>query len=191
MAKTGNIHGLILAGGAGRRVGGRDKGLLPWRGKPLVQWVAQCLRPQVNTLYISCNRNEPTYRTFADHVINDQPGPPMGPLAGLRALPAIPSGDYLLVVPCDTPLVPAMLGERLLQALGTQTELAVCYAEDHINRHYLHALLKSECLHSLEDYLVSGHRSVRGWYATLQAAPVDFSDMTHAFSNMNTLAPDC
>ncbi|PLW83168.1 molybdenum cofactor guanylyltransferase [Kineobactrum sediminis] len=191
MTTTGNIHGLILAGGAGSRVGGRDKGLLEWRGKPLVQWVAQSLRPQVNTLYISCNRNQCTYRSFADHVISDQPGPPVGPLAGLRALPAIPPGDYLLVVPCDTPLVPATLGTRLMETLGADNALAVCYAEDQINRHYLHALLKSECLHSLEDYLVSGHRSVRGWYATLQAAAVDFSDMTDAFSNLNTLQPDC
>lgn len=191
MIATGNIHGVILAGGAGRRVGGRDKGLLHWHGKPLVQWVAQCLRPQVASLYISCNRNQNAYRALADHIVTDAPGPLEGPLAGLQALPAMPAGDYLLVVPCDTPLIPATLGARLLETLATHAGLAACYAEDRGNRHYLHALLKTECLHSLDDYLASGQRSVHGWYTRLGAEPVDFRDMASAFSNLNILPPDC
>ena len=32
------VTGLILAGGLGRRMGGRDKGLQPFRGKPMAAW---------------------------------------------------------------------------------------------------------------------------------------------------------
>ncbi len=40
---------LLLAGGRGQRMGGRDKGLIPWHGQPLMQeaaarWVKDRLR---------------------------------------------------------------------------------------------------------------------------------------------------
>ncbi len=42
-----NITGLILAGGAGQRLGGRDKGLYPLLGRPLVTHVSERLAPQI------------------------------------------------------------------------------------------------------------------------------------------------
>ena len=83
MIATEDITGLILAGGAGRRVEGRDKGLIDWQGKPLVQHVALRLRPQVGQLIISCNRNIETYRELADKTVTDSRRDFQGPLAGL------------------------------------------------------------------------------------------------------------
>ena len=77
--------GLILAGGAGRRVGGRDKGLLTWRGAPMAAQVAQRLRPQVARLLISCNRNTDYYATLADATVADSRRDFQGPLAGIEA----------------------------------------------------------------------------------------------------------
>ncbi|MCG2582034.1 MAG: NTP transferase domain-containing protein, partial [Marinobacter sp.] len=34
-----HIAGLLLAGGEGRRLGGRDKGMVPWNGRPMAAWV--------------------------------------------------------------------------------------------------------------------------------------------------------
>ena len=41
------VFGVVLAGGLGRRMGGADKGLLTWRGRPLAQGIAARLAPQV------------------------------------------------------------------------------------------------------------------------------------------------
>lgn len=63
-----SIAGLILAGGQGRRVNEADKGLLLWRGKPLVAHVAQRLAPQVSQLIVSANRHIATYAAFGQVV---------------------------------------------------------------------------------------------------------------------------
>jgi len=42
------ITGCILAGGKGERMGGVDKGLMPWQGKPLIETVITRFSPQVD-----------------------------------------------------------------------------------------------------------------------------------------------
>lgn len=48
---------LLLAGGQGQRMGGRDKGLILWNGEPLIQHLHRLTRPLTDDLLISCNRN--------------------------------------------------------------------------------------------------------------------------------------
>lgn len=183
-----HFGGLILAGGAGRRVGGQDKGLLHWEGRPLVAWVSDRLRPQTSHLQISCNRNPDAYARFGDSVFVDCRSGFQGPLAGLEALPADPTQDFLLVVPCDTPRLPLDLAARLYQALSSQPESCdLAYATTGGQHHYLHTLLRRRCLSSLPDYLTSGGRSVRGWHAQLCCISVDFADAGDAFANHNQL----
>ena len=55
------VAAVILAGGQGRRMGGADKGLVEYRGRPLIEWVLEVLTPQVDELVISANRNLDTY----------------------------------------------------------------------------------------------------------------------------------
>lgn len=107
------MTGGVLAGGAGVRMGGVDKGLLPWRGAPLVRHVLDALKPQCSQLLISANRNFDDYARFGVPVLCDQEGE--GPLAGLATLLAAAQTPWLLCVPCDAPLLPADLGARLLQ----------------------------------------------------------------------------
>lgn len=105
---------LLLAGGQGQRMGGRDKGLLEWRGKPLVATLHALLRPLTDDLIISCNRNQDRYAAYADRVVADADSGFPGPLAGIRAALPLARHAYLLVVPCDTPLLDAELLNDLL-----------------------------------------------------------------------------
>ena len=77
------ITGLILAGGLGRRMGGRDKGLQPFRGKPMAAWAIERLAPQVDVLLINANQNLEAYAAFGHPVVPDRIGGFAGPLAGL------------------------------------------------------------------------------------------------------------
>lgn len=181
-----DLTGLILAGGQGRRLGGADKGLLPWAGRPLVEWAIAALERQVRTLAISANRHAPIYAAYGYPVIADrQPGYP-GPLAGLAsALREIRDG-WVLCVPCDTPYVPPDLGVRLAAALANGgAEIAM--ATDGIGPHPLHALIPVALADSLERYLACGERSVLGWYRRHRVVEVDFSDSPQSFANLNTL----
>ncbi len=180
------ITGLILAGGAGRRTGGRDKGLLELEGRPLVAWVSERLRPQTCSLLISCNRNLEAYARFADRVFTDQLQGYQGPLAGLAALPRGEANEFLLVVPCDTPHLPADLAPRLYRAMLAQPEHCdLVYACAGGRQHYLHTLLRRRCLDSLPDYLARGGRSVRGWHTGLNCTGVEFTHAGNAFDNYN------
>ena len=51
-----SITGIILAGGLARRMGGIDKGLIPFLGKPMIAHVIDQLKPQVEDMLINANR---------------------------------------------------------------------------------------------------------------------------------------
>ncbi|MBD9675140.1 molybdenum cofactor guanylyltransferase MobA [Pseudomonas sp. PDM18] len=114
---------LILAGGRGQRMGGQDKGLLEWQGRPLVSYAAALARPFSDDLIISCNRNADIYAGFADRLVQDDSADFPGPLAGIRSGLAAARHTHLLVLPCDTPRLDADLLERLLRASATAPDI--------------------------------------------------------------------
>ena len=104
---------LLLSGGRGQRMGGRDKGLLDWRGRPLIAWLHDLTRPLSDDLIISCNRNTEHYARYADQLVADHDQDFQGPLAGIRAGMAAARHEHMLVLPCDAPLVDRALIESL------------------------------------------------------------------------------
>lgn len=115
-------HALILAGGLGRRLGGRDKALLPLAGRPLLAHVQDRLAGQAGRLWLSANGDPARFAGFGLTIISDAGPPGAGPLAGILAgLDAVAAaGDAdraaVLVVPVDAPLLPADLAARLSAA---------------------------------------------------------------------------
>ena len=65
------ITGLVLAGGRGSRMGGVDKGLQPWHGRPLVDHVLDRFAPQVGPRLISANRHADDYARRGARVLAD------------------------------------------------------------------------------------------------------------------------
>lgn len=182
--------GLILAGGRGTRMGSVDKGLQPLGGQAMVQHALRRLRPQVQHLLINANQNLAAYQAFGEPVVPDAMPDFAGPLAGLQTGLMHCTTPYLVSVPCDSPLLPADLVQRLAQALQAQdAELAVAEtgAGPTRQRHPVFCLVKASLLPSLTQYLRNGGRKVEAWQATLQVAAVHFDDEA-AFSNINTLA---
>lgn len=94
-------------------MGGQDKGLIQWRGEPLIAHVQRLVRPLTDDLIVSCNRNPDRYGLYADRLVHDDQTDFPGPYAGIRAGLAVARHDYLVVLPCDAPL----LDEALIQGL--------------------------------------------------------------------------
>lgn len=168
------ITALVLAGGQGRRMGGRDKGLLDYRGRPLARHVADALADQAATVLLSANRSQAAYRTLGLEPLPDLRADYPGPLAGIEAGLAACATPYLLVCPCDTPHIPADLGPRLWQAMQT-ADAEACHATDPQRRHYLHLLLRVDAAKGLTAFLDGGGRAVRHWLATKRVAEAPFS----------------
>lgn len=187
------ITGLILAGGAARRLQaahpGADKGLMPLAGRPLVAWLIDDLAPQTDSLLISANRNLDHYRKLGFTVLPDRiPGQP-GPLAGIHAALSVCPTEWLAVAACDTPFLPADWVAHLYTALHPTPDAVrvspIAYAFDHERHHPLVALLHRSNLPSLDIFLRAGLQRVRQWYGEQTALPVHFDD-ADAFINLNT-----
>ncbi|MBK1716835.1 molybdenum cofactor guanylyltransferase MobA [Thiocystis violacea] len=179
------ITGLILAGGQARRMGGEDKGLRPFAGRPLVEWCIEALAPQVGTLLISANRNIERYAAYGYPVIADSMAGFQGPLAGLLAGLRAARTPWILTLPCDAPRPPLDLAQRLVQALVERNaDLAV--ATDGERRQSLHALLPVSFADDLERFLASGERKVEHWQTRHRIALADFRDCPERFGNINS-----
>ena len=179
------IVGLILAGGRGSRMGGEDKGLVEFNGKPMVEHVLAALRPQVAEVLINANRNQETYRATGCKVVSDTVAGFAGPLAGVSAGMHAVTRTHVLVLPCDGPFVPPWLAQRLWAASAGKEDTIVA-AHDGERLHPTFALLPVSVLADLDAYLASGGRKIDTFYFRHHFAPVDFSDFPQAFLNINT-----
>jgi len=179
------IAGVILAGGLGRRMGGADKGLVDYRGRPLVAHAAERLAPQVNELFINANRNVDRYGVYGARVIADRDGNFLGPLAGLSAALHETACDLVVTVPCDSPNLPEDLVGRLAEGLRSAgADVAVAQAAGRL--HPVFCLCRREVLATLDRYLAQGGRRVEEWVRSRNWVAVDFDDKPEAFRNLNT-----
>lgn len=178
-----SMTALILAGGQSRRMGGRDKGLLPYGDGVLIGHILQTITPQVASVIISANRNHEEYARFGCPVVADPVDGFQGPLAGFLAGMEHATTDYLLTLPCDGPNVLPFLASRLASAIG-EADIAVAHDGNRLQPVY--ALLHRRVLPGLRAALDAGERKIDRWYALNQWVQVDFSDAPGQFSNINT-----
>lgn len=179
------VTGLVLAGGQGSRMGGVDKGLAPFRGRPMVAHAIERLAPQVDEIFVNANRNPEAYARFGHRVIADEIPGFAGPLAGFERGLAHARGRLVATVPCDSPFLPADLVARLRAALeGAGAQLAVARTGD--QPHPVFCLMRREVHGSLVGFLASGQRKIDKWTASLSVVEVAFDDEADAFANINT-----
>ncbi|MEO7433058.1 MAG: molybdenum cofactor guanylyltransferase [Dokdonella sp.] len=196
---AGSITFAILAGGAAVRMGGRDKGLEPFHGRPLIAWVidaaasmamdgtqgsevagsASCKCP----LLISANRSLDDYARYGRVVTDRQPGF-SGPLAGIAAALAACTTEWLITLPVDCPDPPRDLLIRLIESVRAQAVNAVV-AHDGERRQPLFAVY-ARLLASSASQAVGEGRGVWHWQTGIGAHELDFADRRRQFRNLNT-----
>jgi molybdenum cofactor guanylyltransferase len=181
-----DITAVILAGGRGSRMGGADKGLVDFKGRPLIAHVIDTVAGQVGALLINANRNRDRYAEFGYRVVNDTLEEYQGPLAGFLAAMQTAQTRDILTLPCDGPLISDDLAERLLRAREReQAEIAV--AHDGRRLQPVYALVPVALRESLQAYLDGGDRTIDLWYTRHRLALADFSDIPASFVNINTI----
>ncbi len=174
---------MILAGGQGIRLGGIDKGLTPYRGRPLIEWVIQAIQPQVEELLINANRNLDRYATYGVRVIPDMTKEFLGPLAGLQAGLQSAAHEWVLTIPCDTPALPENLVDRLKpRALQPNVEIVVAATAG--GWHPTIALYRKSLAQDLGRFIAQGERRVKDWIRSRAHEVVSF-DSPAAFANLN------
>jgi molybdopterin-guanine dinucleotide biosynthesis protein A len=184
-----DITGLVLAGGRGSRMGGVDKGLQSFRGTPMAMHVLLRLAPQVGAVIVNANRNIGAYEAFGAPVFADVLPDYAGPLAGFLTGLEQSQTPWLVTVPCDSPLFPGDLVERLAQAAARDdAEIAVAAAMEDgaLRTQPVFCLMRTSLLESLVRFTQGGGRKIDAWTAQHRTSAVAFPDAA-AFANANTL----
>ena len=184
-----DVTAIILAGGQGRRMGGVDKGLQLFQGRPLIEHVLERLEKQAGTILVSANRHIDRYQAYGYPVYPDGtagfPGPLAGFLAGLQHCRT----PYLATVPCDTPFLHGQLVQRLKSTLeSSKADIAVATTEENgIQRiQSVFTLMKCHLANHLEAYLKDGGHKLDRWFETLETVFVPFAEK-ETFININTM----
>lgn len=184
--------GVILAGGAGKRMGG-NKPLYEYEGQPLIQWASSLLAPQVSSVFVNAGRSGTLLAsalaglgmalTFDDDRYCD-----LGPLSGVHSALRLASsrGDGLVItIPCDMPRLPADLVKTLMSGITSDIDVAhVRGARDYPLCALWRVSLLDDLGARLDQARAKGGLSVMRFLATCRCGVVEFSDEA-AFLNVN------
>jgi molybdenum cofactor guanylyltransferase len=180
-ASTGPIAGVLLAGGRSSRVGGGDKCLLQLRGKPLLAYAIERLKPQVDMLVLNANGDAKRFASFGLPVIADESGEHAGPLAGLLAgmdwaNTEAPNMRFIVTVPTDTPFLPEDLVARLVEARQGREVPAI--AASGAGEHPVFGIWPIALAATLRRDLASGMRKTLDWAHAQGAGTARFAPAT-------------
>ena len=174
---------VILAGGQGKRMGEKDKGLILLNDRPLIAHVFERLSAQTSDIRISANQNVEFYSQFAP-VIKDHLQGFLGPLGGIHAALCESNKDWVGFVPCDCPALTENLVERFCSAVKEESEILV--AHDGQSAQPVFSLYHKKVLNRLVSFLSSGERKMKRFYQECNTQFVNFSDEPDCFINLNT-----
>ena len=177
------ISAVILAGGKGSRMGGKDKGLIEFRGLALIAHVVNVVKIRVNQIFISANRSLDEYSKYGKVIVDDLEDY-QGPLAGISKALKVCSSNYLLVLPCDSPMINLTLIDTLIERMESSGS-DICVAHDGTIMHATFALMKSNLNESLDKFLDDGGRKMALWYRQQYTERVDVSSHLELLTNLN------
>ena len=173
-------------------MGGVDKGLQMHRGAPMAMHALLRLGPQVGDMMINANRNLGAYESMGAPVWPDTLPDHAGPLAGFLTGLERCETPYLMTVPCDSPLFPDDLVQRLahaMEAAGAEIAMPATREgtgeQEHLQVHPVFCLMSVNLLESLMRFTQSGQRKIDKWTALHRCVEVPFDDAA-AFTNANT-----
>lgn len=186
---------LPLAGGKSSRMGGEDKALKSYQGKPMIEHIiAKLPQDRVNRLVVSCNRNFDQYRRYTDAVVADHSylyiEPFAGPLLGILSAMDAYHDDYWLILPCDTPEIRPEIIERLIYTFEQSSALVSCLADEG-KLQPLHCLLSNRVRDSIFDFLRLGKRRAQEWIRMHEPLVVDCQGESDSLKNINAPSDLC
>ena len=180
---------VIQAGGESRRMG-KDKALMPFLGRPLIQRVVDRLRPIADEILVTTNSLE-DYRFLNLRLFPDlKPG--RGALGGLYTALSSATCEAVAVVACDMPFVSAALIEAASRLL-VQEDADVVIPDSGDGLEPMHAVYRCKtCLPAIEAAIEADQWRLISWFpqvkvCILQPDEIRLYDPSRlAFWNLNT-----
>ena len=179
--------GIVLAGGASRRMGS-DKRLLEVGGEPMLRRVARVVADASDELIVSVSREHPlpagALGEVAASVVEDR-RLDAGPLAGFEAALQEAAHPIVVVVAADMPAVESHVLRRLISGLAGSRVDAVAVATDRGPQPLLAAYRRAPTLAAATRLLDAGERRMT---ALLDSLDVRTLPDDGSANNVNTPA---
>ncbi|NQX62971.1 molybdenum cofactor guanylyltransferase [Paenibacillus qinlingensis] len=153
------LSGVILAGGANRRMNGELKALLPFGGKPLIVRQLDCMSDICDELIVVTNDPKP-YLNKVDRsvrIITDF-FRGQGSLGGMHAALSLAKHASVWVVGCDMPFISSSAAQLLWQRKRDGFESVVPLVAGSV--HPLHGIYDRACAPHIGRLLQQGQTSV-------------------------------
>ncbi len=169
---------------------GKDKALLPLKGRPLIEYVLERLSPMADEIILSTNT--PAAFSFLNLATLPDELPGQGPLGGLYTVLKAASTPCVAAVACDMPFASQSLFEYELELLQkTEADVVIPLSPDGLEP--LHAVYHREtCLPVIEAALKGKNYRMLDWLndVNVQIVPPEvaaqFDPDGLAFWNLNT-----
>ena len=180
-----DVTAVILSGGRGQRMAGEDKGWVELDNEAFIEHTLNRLQLQTSNIIVSANRSLERYQQLGIKVVTDKHANFPGPLAGIYAALTEIQTDWLLTVPCDTPLFPNDLLQRFISELEQQPH-AIAVASDGQYLQPVFCLIHRSLVDSLKTFLDSDEHKTGLWVRQQHPLQVVFQDNNSQFININT-----
>ena len=184
---------VILAGGKGRRMGGKEKALVNLLDRPLISYMLEKISGKVAPIALNVNTNLKEFKKFGYKMLEDPIKGHLGPLVGILAsLNWAKNLDqkWVLTLPCDTPFLPKNLIEALIDAKNKNPNIDLVVVKSGGFRHPVIALWKTSNNIKLENAIEDGIRKIDIFTSQLKIKHVNFDNLIRSkfdpFTNLNS-----
>jgi molybdopterin-guanine dinucleotide biosynthesis protein A len=161
--------GIILAGGLSSRFGGRNKALIEWNGRPLLDYIRQAFGDLFQEIILVTNA--PGDFAVWDMTLVTDLFAERSSLTGIHAGLFYAKHPLAFVTACDTPLLQPALIRMLLETASEDTDVVIPQTENGLEP--LCAVYSQRCLHPIRHRLRQGDFRIRSFFrkARVQHVP--------------------
>lgn len=179
--RSPGLLGVVLAGGAGRRLGGGGKAAVMLGGRPLAAWVAAALAAVADEVVVVAKLAS-TVPPLGGVAVWREPAEPVHPLAGIAWALARAEGRDVLVAAVDLPFCAGALGAVLTAAAREEGSHAPALV---VEGQPLLGIYRASAGPALRA-AVEAARPARATVAGLGAVTVPVPDPERTLFNINT-----
>ena len=175
------ITGVVLAGGESSRMG-EDKSVMLFREQQLIKFSLSALEPYCKDLFISSSKSihqDFNYRIFADEHKN------IGPIAGIHSSLKNTSTDYIIILPCDSPMIKKKFIEFLISMADNKVDALVPMYDGHLEP--LFSIYHRRILPAVEEQIEKKDYKLANLLQKINAKIIEVQDRS-CFVNINTPA---
>ena len=179
-----NITGIVLSGGKSSRMQ-TDKGFVSYKGKLLVEYALDLLKPLCSEILISANRNE--YERFGYPIIKDLIYN-IGPLGGIYSAIQKSSNDLNIFMACDVVGIDHVLLQKMVNASAGKKIVCLQKTDKHIEP--FPVLLNKSIQPEIESQIETGDFKLRNliqMFLNGNSSQTECIKIKNPLLNLNTL----